>query len=367
MEPLRAGLVGNASSVHRWGRAARAALEGARSRIADLLGALPEEIRFTRGGTEANNLAILGRGEAVDASGGGARPRFVRSAIEHSSVREPHDVLAARGARVDVLEVSPSGAVSLPPEAELRDDRPALVSMQWVNQETGLVLPLAEAAAVCRAADVPVHVDGAQAAGRLPIDLSEIPIALLSLSGHKLGGPRSTGVLFVRRGTELRPLLHGGGQEGGLRPGTEDVAGAAGFAAALEIALSQLTEESARLTRLRGRLEEGLLARIPDLRVHGAEGQRAPHILGIGVPGLPRDVLPGALDLEGLGASAGSACRSGSAEVSPVLAALYGAEAGRYAPLRLSLGWTTTAREIDVAIERIGAVVERMLEAGVRA
>jgi cysteine desulfurase len=366
MEPLRAGLVGNASSVHRWGRLARAALEGARERCALLLGVRPDELHFTRGGTEANNLAILGRAAWARVSGH-PRPGFARSAVEHSSVREPLESLAAQGCRVDILSVRPDATLSLPPREALTDGALTLVSVQWVNQETGMVLPVADVAERCREAGIPLHVDAAQAAGRVGMDLQRVPVSLLSLSGHKLGGPRSTGLLAVRRDTEIRPVLFGGGQEGGLRPGTEDVAGAVGFAVALEVSVQQLETEAARLTALRNRLEEGLVDKIPGIRVHGKDAPRAPHILSIGVPGLPRDVLPGALDLEGVGASAGSACRSGSTEVSPVLAALYGADAAGIAPLRLSLGWTTTDRDIEAATLRIVGVVERTVDAGARA
>jgi cysteine desulfurase len=181
-----------------------------------------------------------------------------------------------------------------------------------------------------------------------------------------MGGPRGTGILFVREETEIHPILFGGRQEAGLRPGTEDVAGAVGLATALESSITGLNSEVSRLTELRDRLERGLVARISGLRVHGKEARRSPHILGLGVPGLPRDVLPSALDLEGIGVSAGSACRSGSAEVSPVLTALYGEEAAGFAPLRLSLGWTTRLHEIERAVDRIADVVERTAEAGVR-
>ncbi|MEX1258169.1 MAG: cysteine desulfurase family protein [Gemmatimonadota bacterium] len=366
MEPLRAGLVGNASSVHRWGRLARATLEGARERCAVLLGVRPDELHFTRGGTEANNLAILGRAAWARASGH-PTPGFARSAVEHSAVREPLESLAAQGCRVDILSVRPDATLSLPPREALTDGVLSLVSVQWVNQETGMVLPVAHVAERCREAGIPLHVDAAQAAGRVGMDLQRVPVSLLSLSGHKLGGPRSTGLLAVRRDTEIRPVLFGGGQEGGLRPGTEDVAGAVGFAVALEVAVGQLETEAARLTALRDRLEEGLVENIPGIRVHGKDAPRAPHILGVGVPGLFRDVLPAALDLEGVGASAGSACRSGSTEVSPVLAALYGADAAGFAPLRLSLGWTTTERDIEAATPRIVEVVARMAEVGGRA
>jgi len=368
MEPFFGGLSGNPSSIHRWGREARAALEGARERAATALGVTPPEVVFTRGGTESINLALFG---SAPRSGEGASlpGTFLRSAIEHSAVREPMEELERLGHRVEVIGVKGREEI-IDLEALTRTlsssyERPFLSSFQWANQETGILLPIREIAERCATAGVPLHVDAVQAAGKIPLDLSDLPISLLSLSGHKLGGPRGTGVLVVRRGVELRPHLFGGGQERSLRPGTEDVAGAVGFSRALEIATLELPTEPARLADLRSLLESGLRSMIPDLRVHGSAASRSPHILSLGFPGLPRDLLPGALDLEGVGVSAGSACRSGSVEVSPVMEALYGEEAHSFAPLRLSLGWSTTQAEVEEVIPRIARTVERIRAAGV--
>ncbi len=353
---------GNPSSVHSWGRRARAALEDARERTAVTLRAKPQDVRFVRGGTESVNLAILGRVDLA-LSRGNNKPLLLRSSVEHSCVRESMEAAELMGSVVEVIPVSPDGALSFPDEEELRAMGAQLVSVQWVNQETGLILPVAGVAELCKNAGVPLHVDGVQAAGKIHVEMDRTPVALLSLSGHKLGGPRSTGVLVVLDGTEVRPRLFGGGQEAAIRPGTEDVVGAVGFARALEISVERLEEEATRLTTLRDRLEAGLCDRVPGVQIHGAEGTRAPHILNIGVPGLPRDVLPSALDLAGFAVSAGSACRSGSATVSPVLEALYGTIAEQVAPLRLSLGWTTTADEVEEAIRRIPPVIEKAWEA----
>ncbi len=362
MAPFARGLVGNPSAVHRWGRAARSAIENARERSATALGVRPDEVRFVHGGTESVNLAVQGRyGWLRERGETGAV--FLRSALEHSAVRESMDSLEAWGARVEHFSVDVTGRADLPSRHELTHREVALVSCQWVNPETGIVLPVPELADECEAAGVPLHVDAVQAVGRLPLQLEALPTPLLSLSGHKLGGPKGTGVLVVR-GVELRPVLFGGGQEGGLRPGTEDVAGAVGVACAIELSVERRQEEARRVAALRDRLEAGLLASVPGARVHGGAAPRAPHVLGLGIPGLPRDVLPGALDLEGIGASAGSACVSGSTAVSPTLRALYGDDAVGYAPLRLSLGWTTTEDEILDAVRRIPPVVARIRDHG---
>lgn len=360
MAPLLEGVSGNPSSVHRWGREARAALEKAREHIAALLRVTPREVIFTRGGTEAINLAILGTARSARSEGGPSL--LLRSALEHSAVREPMDELARLGHRVEVIAVNDEGHLDEDGFASALAHFGAsrrLAAFQWVNHETGILLPIGSIADRCAAEGVPLLVDAVQAAGRIPIDLSETPTSLLSLSGHKLGGPRGMGVLVARKGVELHPLLFGGGQEGGLRPGTEDVAGAVGFARAFELAVAEMAIESERLAGLRRTLEVGLRTGIPELRIHGERAERAPHILSIGVPGIPRDLLPNALDVEGVGVSAGSACRSGSTEVSPVMVGLYGEEAHSFAPLRLSLGWNTTQDELNAAIPRIVTTVNR--------
>ncbi len=357
---------GNPSSVHGPGRTARALLEEARERVARALDVSPDEVRFVRGGTESINLAILGRFALARAEGRGD-PLFVRSAVEHSAVREALDELASLGARVETLPLQSDGTIDLEEVDLVLDASPELVSVQWVNQETGIVLPVPEIADRCHAAGVVLHVDAVQAVGRVKVDPDRTPLNLMSLSAHKLGGPRAMGVLVVRAGTELRPILFGGGQEGGIRPGTEDVAGAVGTALALELALQEREPEALRLSSLRDRLQVGLSGTIEGMRVHGASAPRAPHILSIGVPGLPRDLLPGALDLEGIAISAGSACRSGSTTASPVLRALFGDAAEEIAPVRFSLGRTTTSGDIDAALNTVPRVVERMQALGVGA
>jgi cysteine desulfurase len=366
MAPYLDGVMGNASSVHRWGREARAALEEARARVGGLVDAPAEHVFFVRGGTESDNLAVLGRFRAAsDEANGKSPPLLVRTPLEHSAVREAMDLAADQGARVEELPVHPSGEVDAAALEELLRRRPALVSVQWVNHDTGLILGVEHVAEACREADVPFHSDAVQAAGWLPLSLERVPVDMVSLSGHKLGGPRGVGLLILRDRALLRPLMAGGGQEGGVRPGTEDVAGAVGIAEALARSRAELPEAGPRIGGLRDRLQEGLRDAVPGLAVHGTEGRRTPHLLNVGVPGLPRDILPVALDQEGIAASAGSACRSGSTEVSPALEALYGDEGARVAPLRFSLGWTTTRPEVERAVGRIPEVVERIRAVGV--
>jgi len=269
-----------------------------------------------------------------------------------------------------ILPVAPDGTLDSSAVSDFLTgspdgDVPALVSCMWVNHETGSVLAVENLGEECRRAGVVSHVDATQ--GALKFANSPLPSAdLVSLSAHKLGGPRGMGVLLVRDASVLHPLHFGGGQEGELRPGTEDVTGAEGTAVALQEARASLPREEERLRALRNRLEAALEEAIPELRVHGREGPRAPHLLNVGVPGLPLDLLPGALDLEGIAASAGAACRSGAGGASQVLVSLYGkAHAERTAPLRLSLGWTTTEEEVDVAAGIIPRVVDRIRKAGI--
>lgn len=358
----------NPSSPHRWGRDARRRLETARDRVAGALDVPASRVWFVRGGTEANNLAVLGRFQAARRQG--SSTRVALSAVEHSSVREAGVEIAALGAQVVTLPVAPDGALDPAAVSNFLDDAspgevPALVSCMWVNHETGSVLAVEHLVERCRSLGVVSHVDATQ--GALRFANSPLPPAdLVSLSAHKLGGPRGIGVLLVRDPSLLHPLMFGGGQERALRPGTEDVTGAEGAAVAFQEARASLPREEPRVRKLRSRLEAALVDSIPDLRVHGREGPRAPHVLNVGVPGLPLDLLPGALDLEGIAASAGAACRSGAGGPSPVLASMYGeSHAERTAPLRLSLGWTTTPDEVDAAARIIPGVVDRIKQSGI--
>ena len=358
----------NPSSPHRWGRDARRRLERARDQVADALDVPSSRVRFVRGGTEANNLAVLGRFEAARREG--ASTRVALSAVEHSSVREAGMEVTALGGEVVTLSVAPDGTLDSSATSDLLTgspdgDVPALVSCMWVNHETGSILAVEDLVKECRRVGVVSHVDATQ--GALKFASFPLPPAdLVSLSAHKLGGPLGIGILLVRDASVLHPRHFGGGQEGELRPGTEDVTGAEGTAVAFQEVRASLPREEVRIRTLRDRLEEALVEAIPELQVHGREGPRAPHLLNVGLPGLPLDLLPGALDLEGVAASAGAACRSGAGGASQVLSSLYGeAHAEHTAPLRLSLGWTTTEEEVEAAAGIIPQVIHRIRRAGI--
>lgn len=360
MEPYLSDTFGNPSSVHRWGREASNALEDARERVARCLGAASDEIRFVRGGTESDNLAVLGRADLARRSG--RRPLVAVSQIEHRAVLEAAEAVEEDGGEVVRVPVGPDGT----PDAGALDAclvrRPDVVSVMWVNNEIGIRLPVEQVAERCRAAGVAMHSDAVQAVGTLPVRVDEVPVTLLTATGHKLGGPRSTGILFVRSGTELRPRLFGGGQERRLRPGTEDVAGAVGMAEALERAVDERAETADRLVRLRDRMEAALREGIPGLRVRGEEATRAPHLLHVGVPEVDVETLLVGLDLAGVAASSGSACSSGARQRSHVLDALYGESVRDLAPLRFSFGRETTEEDVDRAADATVRLVRRARE-----
>ncbi len=357
MEPFGAEAFGNPSSTHGWGRRAAVVLEEAREVVAAALGVRASEIRFVRGGTEANNLAVLGRARAAAADG--APPLVVCSAVEHRAVLEPAEAVEREGGERVLLPVSEEGSLDLAALDRALERRPALVSVMWVNNETGTVLPVEAVADRCREAGVPFHTDAVQAVGKVPVDLERVAASLLTVTGHKLGGPKGAAALVVRDGTRLEPLLFGGGQERGLRPGTEDVAGAVGLARAVRLAVEEIESVAPRLEALRDRLSERLRDTLPGVRVHAGTGERAPHVLSLGIPDLDGEALLAALDLEGVAASGGSACSSGAHRGSHVLAALHGEEYDA-ATVRFSLGRTTTADEVDGAADALLRVIGRM-------
>ncbi len=352
---------GNPSSMHRWGRRARTRLEEARERLAAVLGARRREVIFTGSGTESDNLAVLGRwrtwrrGEGASGSAGAV----VCSAVEHRAVLGAVRAAGADGAAVVILGVDREGRVDSGSLEEALSARPAIVSVMWANNEVGTVQPVRELAERCREAGIVFHSDAVQAFGRERIRMDELPCDLLTVSAHKIGGPTGVGALYLRDGVELEPLVHGGGQEAGLRAGTEAVGAAVGFAIAAELAEREREAEAARLESLRDHLQTGLLERLPGTVVNGGNAPRLPHILNLSIPEVDREMLLMSLDLEGIGASSGSACRSGTAEPSHVLAAMGRGIAGE-TPLRLSLGRDTTAAEIEEAVDRIAGVVGRL-------
>lgn len=357
MAPYQDARFGNASSLHRWGREASAALEGARADVADVLGALPSEIYFVRGGTESDNLAVVGTWRAGRLVG--APPRVVVSAVEHSAVLDAARALEEEeSASVEVFDVEPGGTIDTRRIEEVLAGGPGVVSMMAVNNETGLRLPVEDVVALATRHGAVVHCDAAQAVGKLPLSLSELPVDLLTATGHKINGPKGTGILFVRGGTQVRPLVRGGGQERALRPGTEDVAGAVGFAAALRLAVEEQEVTARHLTALRDTFEAAVRTALPHVRVNCAEGERSPHVSSLGIPDADGAMLLMALDLEGVAVSGGSACHSGSSAGSHVISALYGAD-DPMATIRFSFGHGTTEADVLRAAEILALVAGR--------
>ena len=347
--------LGNPSSGHGWGRRARRRLEEARRSAAESLGTTPRRVFFTRGGTESDNLAVLGRARHQRAEGA-ACPLVVTSSIEHPAVFEAAGQVVAEGGRHLVVATDAGGGLDFDALRTALRERPAVASFMWVNNETGLALPVAEAAAECRAHGVPFHSDAVQAVGKVPVSLADVPAELLTVTGHKIYGPMGTGVLVATEPRALLPLHVGGGQEGGLRPGTEDVAGAVGLAEALRLAVEERRSEADRLGALRDDVEARLLGRVAEMAVACAEGPRAPHISSLRVVGADSDTLLAALDADGVAASGGSACASGSSSPSRTLAAFYPGD--QAASLRLSFGRATRRRHVDRIVEAVAHAIE---------
>lgn len=349
-------LFGNPSSIHAAGQAARAALDRAREEVARALGAAPEEILFTSGGTEADNLALVGRFLA-------ARPEkdhVVTAATEHHAVLDTCGFLRELGAEVTILPVDGCGVVDPDAVAAAITPRTALVTVMAANNEIGTLAPVAGIGRVAREAGVPFHTDAVQWVGALPLEVGSLPVDLLSLSAHKFGGPKGVGALYLRRGVACRPLLYGGGQERGRRAGTENVAGILGMAAALAVAVAEIPVEAPRLAGLRDRLIGGLAAALPGVTLNGHPTRRLPNNVNVAFAGVESEVLLLALDLEGIAASAGSACTAGSIEPSHVIAALGASQERRRGSIRLSLGRGTTAEEVEAALLRLVEIVERL-------
>jgi len=356
MKPFYGSRFGNPSSTHRWGREARAALDEARERVGRCLGARPDEICFTSGGTEADNLAILGAWRALKAKG---RTAVVTTPIEHKAILGAVHQAAHEGAEERFLAMTPDGVIDNESFDRLLDDHVAVCSMMWVNNEIGSIQPIPALAAKAKARGALVHTDAVQAFGKIPIDAQKQQFDFLTISGHKFGAPKGIGALFIRRGTHIEPLMHGGTQDRGRRPGTENVAAAVGLARAAELTLAECEEHCARIRKLREKLETGILAKVPDAVIHGRGAERAPHIVNVSVPGTDSESLLMALDLRGIAASGGSACQSGSITPSHVLSALGVRPDLASAAVRMSLGVLTTDHCIDRVIEVFPALVAK--------
>jgi cysteine desulfurase len=349
---------GNPSSMHRAGRTARAALDDARRRIAQAVGSEPGEVVFTSGGTEADNLAVLGAALAARAED---RPfRVAVSAVEHKAVLDAAHAAERLGGEAVVLPLDAAGQVDLAAVDAALERGVALLSVMWVNNEVGLVQHVAALAQRAAAAGVPFHTDAVQALGKVPCSLADLPISLLSLSGHKLGALKGSGALIVRSDVRIEPLLHGGGQQRGVRPGTENVAGAVGLAAAVELAAAELETAAPHTRELRDDLERRLLELFPDATVNGGDAPRAPHISNVSIPGTDSEGLLMHLDLAGVACSSGSACNTGSVTPSHVLTAMGVPAELATASLRCSFSHRSTLGDVDRLVEVLPEIVTKV-------
>jgi cysteine desulfurase len=360
MLPFFSGQFGNAASIHTTGQKARSAVETAREQVAALINAHPQEIIFTSGGTESDNHAIFGMFNPTNYAGA----NLISTVIEHEAVLNTCQALAARGVTVAYLAANRDGQIGPQHLRDLLHDLPvtSLVSVMHANNELGTVQPLEEIGRIAAEADVYFHTDAVQSAGKLPIDVNALQVDLLSLSAHKIYGPKGVGALYIRSGTPLRQFLFGGHHQRGFRPGTENVAGVVGLGKAAELAAASLEHDATRISALRDDLERGFLQRIPQSRVNAATSPRTPNTTNILFPGVDGEALLIALDLKGLSCSTGSACSSGAVEPSHVLTAIGLTPAEARSSLRFSLGRHTTRQEIDAALLAIPQAAEQLRE-----
>ena len=358
MLPYLKGKYGNPSSLHFRGQEARKALDAAREKVAMSLGTLPEEIIFTSGGTEANNLAIQGIARHFSY---GERRHVITSSIEHHAVLDTVGYLRRTGFEISVLPVDRYGLVNVDELAARITDKTILVTVMTANNEIGTVQPVEEIGRICRERGVCFHTDAVQAVGNRAINLKEQPIDMLSLSAHKFYGPKGVGVLYVHNNVGIKQLFFGGAQEKKLRPGTENMPGIVGLGRAIELATADIEGKSKALKKLRDRLIEGLL-QIKDVRLNGHPEKRLPGNVNVSVPYVEGESLLLSLDLKGIAASSGSACTSGSPEPSYVLLATGLDPQTAQGALRLTLGRDNTAEEVDYTLEVIRETVARLRE-----
>jgi cysteine desulfurase len=354
MLPHLAGARGNPSSLHALGASA---LEGARASVASLVGAAPEEISFTSGGTESDAIAVLGLARSAPPENRHA----VVSCVEHAAVREDAKRLEAEGFEVSWIGVDSDGLID-PAEfaSALRPDT-ALAAAIWANNEVGTVQPVLELAELCAERGIPFHSDAVQAAGRVPIDVSEIPVSTLALSGHKLYGPQGIGALYVRGGVAPEPVVFGGGQENGLRSGTQNVAGTVGLGVASALAQEELVERAAHEVALRDRILAGVEA-IPDVHLNGHPGRRLSNNVHLTVAGVEAESLVLFLDSLGYAIGSGSACSSGKHKASPVMIAMGRSEREAFSVVRITVGKDNTADEVDGFLVAFSTAVARLRE-----
>ncbi|MBI3405765.1 MAG: cysteine desulfurase NifS [Acidobacteria bacterium] len=353
---------GNASSIHSYGQRTRKAVELARDAVAQLLGARATEIVFTSGGTESDNLAIFGVIAAAQKENPGKPLHVITSRIEHSAVRNTCEALQARGVEATFVPVTRDGL--LDPQEIKRAIRPdtILVSVMHANNELGTIQPVQEIARIAAEADVYFHTDAVQSAGKIHINVDELGVDLLAISGHKIHAPKGVGALYVRKGTKIEQVMFGGHHERDRRPGTENVAGIVGLGAAASAARQRLEQGSGNLAVLRDKLEKGILANVPHARVNGQKSPRTPNTSNITFGFVEGEPLVIALDMKGIACSTGAACSSGAVAPSPVLTAIGLPKEEARATLRFSLGHANTEEDVDYALSVIPATIEHLRE-----
>jgi cysteine desulfurase len=351
---------GNPSSAHRFGRAARAGIEEAKRSVAEALGAEPNQVVFTSGGTEADNLAIIGA--ALAAKGRGGPFRVAVTATEHKAALAAAHAVKHLGGEEIILPVTASGQIVNGALSAALERGVAIVSVMWVNNEVGTVQPVAELATRCCDAPPGVlfHTDAVQAFGKLPVSLRDVSCTLLTISGHKIGAPKGIGALIVRDRKAVEAIIHGGGQQFGIRPGTENVPGIVALGVAARLAVEERQSLAPRLRELRDELERRLLAIVPDAVIHGWQGERAPHISNVSIPGTDSEALLMHLDLAGIACSSGSACSTGAIEPSHVLTAMGVPRDLGVAALRFSFGKDSTLEDVDAVSAALPKIVEKV-------
>ena len=354
MLPYLTEWYGNASSLHRFGQRARQAIDEARGQVARLVGCAEGELLFTGGGTEAVNTAVRGIYAAR-----APRRRIVTSTVEHSATRELCAQLEKEGAEVVEIPVDQRGALDFDALEQAVNDDTALVTAMWANNETGVLFEVDRVAAICKARRVPFHCDGTQAVGKIPVNVAALGVDAMSFAAHKFHGPKGVGALFTRRGVRVRPLLIGGPQERGRRGGTENVPGLVGMGRAAELALASLPDMP-RVAALRDRLQQGILSAMPDSAVNGRTDLRLPNTTNVGFARLEAEAILILLSEQGVCASAGAACSSGSLEPSHVLRAMRIDERIAHGAIRFSLSRYTTVEEVDRALQILPGVIAKL-------
>ncbi len=358
MLPFITEVYGNPSSIHRIGQSSKKALEEAREKVAALLGADPKEICFTSGGTESDNLAVKGIAYASMDKG----KHLVTSAVEHQAVLNSCRFLEGNGFEVTYLPVDHYGVIDLEAaEKALRSDT-ILITVMLANNETGTIQPVSEIAGLAKKRGIPIHTDAVQALGKIPVNIENLGVDLLTLSGHKFNGPKGVGLLYVRNGISLQPLMHGGHHEGQLRAGTQNVAAIVGLAKAMELAIREMPQARKNLEKLRNQLEKNLLEKIQSARLNGHPERRLPHISNVSFGSVDNESLLLALDMKGISVSTGSACTSGAIEPSHVLKAMTLDPGRAESSLRFSLGMSNISEEVEVVIDSLVEIIQRIQE-----